>query len=82
MGILLSEKGIGPTSERVRTLVKACEPENASEVRSFLGLVGYSSRFIPQFAAISEPLQRLTKKDVPFVFGPEQKEAFETLKKS
>ena len=80
MGILLSEKGIGPTNERVRALVEAREPENASEVRSFLGLAGYSSRFIPQFAAISEPLRRLTKKDVPFVFGPEQKVAFESLK--
>ncbi|KAM8832564.1 uncharacterized protein K02A2.6 [Spinachia spinachia] len=69
MGILLSEKGIGPTSERVRALVEGRQPETASEVRSFLGLARYSSRFIRQFAAISEPLQRLTKKDVPFVFG-------------
>lgn len=81
MGILLSEKGIGPTSEKVRVLVETREPENASEVCSFLGLAGYSCRFIPQFAAISEPLWRLTKKDVPYVFGPEQKEAFETLRK-
>ncbi|KAJ8358330.1 hypothetical protein AAFF_G00014530 [Aldrovandia affinis] len=47
MGILLSEKGIGPTEERVRAVSEAREPENASEVRSFLGLVSYSSRFIP-----------------------------------
>uniref|UniRef100_A0AAV2MLX7 Gypsy retrotransposon integrase-like protein 1 n=1 Tax=Knipowitschia caucasica TaxID=637954 RepID=A0AAV2MLX7_KNICA len=80
MGILLTEKGVGPTSERVRALEEAREPENASEVRSFLGLAGYSSRFIPQFATISEPLRRLTKKEVPFVFGPEQQVAFETLK--
>ncbi|KAJ8414520.1 hypothetical protein AAFF_G00037220 [Aldrovandia affinis] len=53
MGILLSEKGIGPTEERVRAVAEAREPENAAEVRSFLGLVGYSSRFIPQFATLS-----------------------------
>ncbi|KAJ8357908.1 hypothetical protein AAFF_G00056420 [Aldrovandia affinis] len=52
MGILLSEKGIGPTEERVRAVAEAREPENAAEVRSFLGLVGYSSRFIPQFATL------------------------------
>lgn len=80
MGMLLSEKGIGPTAERVRALVETREPENASEIRSFLGLAGYSSRFIPQFAAISEPLRRLTKKDIPFNFGEEQKKAFQTLK--
>lgn len=80
MGILLSEKGIGPTEERVRAVTEAREPENATEVRSFLGLVGYSSRFIPQFATLSEPLRRLTRKDTPFKFGPEQKKAFSDLK--
>ncbi|KAJ8369419.1 hypothetical protein SKAU_G00094470 [Synaphobranchus kaupii] len=80
MGILLSEKGIGPTEERVRAVSEAREPENASEVRSFLGLVSYSSRFIPQFATLSEPLRRLTWKDIPFSFGLEQKQAFEALK--
>lgn len=49
-------------------------------MRSFLGLVGYSNRFIPQFATLSEPLRRLTRKDTPFNFGPEQKQAFSALK--
>lgn len=80
MGMLLSVKGIGPTAERVRAVVEAREPENVSEVRSFLGLAGYSSRFIPQFASISEPLRRLTKKDTKFHFGTDQKRAFKTLK--
>lgn len=71
MGMLLTQKGISPTAERVRAVAEALEPENASEVRSFLGLAGYSSRFILQFASISEPLRRLTKKDTPFCFGPE-----------
>ncbi len=39
MGILLTQKGIGPTEERVRAVVEAREPQNASKVRSFLGLV-------------------------------------------
>ena len=80
MGMLLSEKGIGPTKERVRAVVDAREPSNATEVRSFLGLVSYSSRFIPGFATISEPLRRLTKKDEPFQFGLEQRKSFKALK--
>lgn len=44
MGKLLSEKGIGPTTERV-AVMDAREPESASEVQSFLGLVGYSSQY-------------------------------------
>ncbi|KAJ8407410.1 hypothetical protein AAFF_G00279840 [Aldrovandia affinis] len=71
---------INPEEERVRAVAEAREPENAAEVRSFLGLVGYSSRFIPQFATLSEPLRRLTRKDTPFEFGPEQRRAFNALK--
>lgn len=37
----------GPNEERVRAVVEAREPQNASEIQSFLGLVNYSSRFIP-----------------------------------
>ncbi|KAL1021685.1 hypothetical protein UPYG_G00016520 [Umbra pygmaea] len=80
MGILLSEKGIGPTEERIKAVIETREPENATEVRSFLGLVGYSSRFISQFATRSEPLRRLTRKETKFDFGPEQKKAFQDLK--
>ena len=35
MEILLSEKGVGPTEERVRALQETSEPETVSEVRSF-----------------------------------------------
>ena len=37
MGMLLSEKGIGPTEDRVKAVLEAKEPENATDVRSFLG---------------------------------------------
>ena len=78
MGILLSEKEIGQKEERVRALQETREPETDSKVRSFLGLANYSSRFISIFVTLSE----LTRKDVPFHFGAEEKAAFESLKQS
>ena len=82
MGMLLSKRGIGPTEERIRAVLEAREPESVPEVRSFLGLVNFSSRFIPQYATLSEPLRRLTRKDVSFDFGPEQVASFKALKSS
>ena len=79
-GYLVTERGIGPTEERVQAVVDARRPENVHELRSFLGLVNYSARFFPQYATISEPLRRLTRKDTPFAFDVEQITAFETLK--
>ena len=67
-------------ADKVRAVVEAREPESASEVRSFFGLVNYSGRFIPNLATLSEPLRRLTKKDVKFQWGPEPAAAFQKLK--
>ena len=58
MGLLLTKHGIGPTDEKIRAVVKASRPTTPSEVRSFLGLVGYSSRFIPNFSTIAETLRK------------------------
>ena len=82
MGILISEKGIGPTKERIRAVIEAKRPENARELRSFIGLANYSARFIPQFATITEPLRRLLHKDVHYEFGPQQEAALRQLKKA
>ena len=80
MGLVLSQQGIGPTEEKVKAVKEAREPQNVSEVKSFLGLVNFNARFIPDLATIAEPLRRLTKKGVPFVFGPEQRKSFRELK--
>ena len=66
MRILLSQHGVGPTEEKVRAVKDASRPTTPSEVRSFLGLVGFSSRFIPDFATIAEPLRALTRNGVKF----------------
>jgi transposase InsO family protein len=79
-GHKLSDKGVNPTSEKVKAVAEAREPENISELRSFLGLVNYSARYIPNFATTAEPLRRLTRKDEPFVFGEEQRQSFQALK--
>ena len=39
----LGKQGITPSEEKIDAIVNAQSPKNASEVRSFLGLVQYSS---------------------------------------
>jgi hypothetical protein len=54
--MLLSEKGIGPTNDRVKAVTDAREPETPAELHRFLGLISYSSRFISQFPADASPV--------------------------
>ena len=68
MGLFLSNRGIGPTEEKVRAVVEAREPQNVTEVKSFLGLVNFSARFIPDLATVAEPMRQLTKREEYHLF--------------
>ena len=81
VGMVLSGRGISCAEDKVKAVLEAREPSTASEVRSFLGLVNYCGRFIPNLATVSEPLRRLTKQGTQFEFGTEQKNSFEELKR-
>ena len=80
MGLLLSKYGIGPSEERVRAVLEAAQPTTPTEVQSFLGMVGFSARFIPNFATLAEPLRAISRQGVPFVWGKEQDASFKELK--
>jgi hypothetical protein len=43
-------------------------------------MVNFFHKFIPHFAERASPLNLLRKKDTPFVWGPEQQNAFQDLK--
>ena len=73
VGMVLSTNGISCAADKVEAFISAREPQCTSETRSFVGLVNYCSRSIPDLAIISEPLRRLSKAGTPFVFGKEQK---------
>ena len=77
MGHHVSEKRTGPTQAKVEAVLNVREPQSAAEVRSFLGLVNFCSRFIPDLATTPEPLRKLT---TPVVWGKEQARSFQELK--
>ena len=51
---------------KVEAVLKWEKPTNVIEIRSFLGLVGYYTRFIEGFSTIASPLTKLTHKEVRF----------------
>lgn len=76
----LSQRGVSPSEEKIAAITDASEPSTVSEVRSFLGLVQYSAKFLPDLAEVSEPLRRLTRKGEIFQWGEAQAESFSKLK--
>jgi hypothetical protein len=78
----ISERGIEVDRAKVKAIEKIPCPRDVKGIRSILGHAGFYRRFIKDFSKISKPLTNLLKKDVPFVFDDDCKEAFKTLKKA
>ena len=47
-----------------------------------MGKINFVRRFVPNFAQVVKPLQFLVKKDVPFEWSDEQKNAFTEIQKA
>ena len=80
LGHKISKDGIVPDPERTRTLEQFKTPKCQKDIRAFLGFCSFYRRFVKDFSSISQPLNKLLKKNVPFVWGDEQRIAFNTLK--
>ena len=59
LGHSVSEKGIQPMSEKVRAIRDAPQPQDVSQLRSFLGMLNYYGKFIPNLATLLRPLYDL-----------------------
>lgn len=51
LGHMLNEHGVSPTESRVDAIKHFRTPKTVAELRSFLGLITYVGRFIPNLAA-------------------------------
>ena len=80
LGFIVNRHGIKPCEEKVKAIRALRAPENVRQVRGVLGMASYYRRFIPNFAAISEPLISLTKKHARFKWTDECQGAFEEIK--
>jgi hypothetical protein len=54
---------------------KMPSPQNAKQVRQFLGLAGFFRKYIQGFAIIARPLTNLFKKNVKWEWAQEHEEA-------
>eukprot|EP00210_Caulerpa_lentillifera_P005009 g4783.t1 len=81
LGHVLSEQGVQTDPQKTEAIAHWREPENASDIRRFLGLCNFYRDHIHRYSEISEPLLLLTRKhQSSFHWGPEQDEAFRSLK--
>ncbi len=80
VGYICSELRKKPDPKKVSALTRMLACENASQVRRFLGGVGFFRMFIPGYAAVAEPLYALLRKENPWYWDESCDKAMAKLK--
>ena len=80
LGFKVNKDGLIIDDDKVRPILDYPRPKNIKQMRRFVGATSWYRRFIQDYAKISEPLTRLTKKSLNFNWGDEQEKAFQTLR--
>ncbi|KXZ41422.1 hypothetical protein GPECTOR_476g406 [Gonium pectorale] len=80
LGHNLSSQGISPHHAKVAAILALHPPRNVAELRSQLGFINYYRCYIPAMSQLVMDLNKLLKKDEPWVWGPDQQKAFDAVK--
>jgi len=75
-------RGWKPTSEKIRAIAAAPTPKDVSQLKSFLGLINYYSKFLPRLSHVLAPLYKLLQKTQKWTWGTAQAKAFQQAKEA
>ena len=79
LGHFISAEGLHPSPGKVKAIVEAPAPQNVNQLHSFLGLINYYGKFLPNLASMLAPLYQLLQKGIKWKWGAAQ-EAFQKAK--
>ncbi|XP_058820815.1 uncharacterized protein K02A2.6-like isoform X2 [Topomyia yanbarensis] len=81
LGLRLSEKGWSIEDDKIQAIKHFRKPETQNEVKSFLGLINFIEKFLPQRADKTRHLREVARAD-HFFWTREQDEEFKFLTQS
>ncbi|UYV77694.1 hypothetical protein LAZ67_15001963 [Cordylochernes scorpioides] len=82
LGYTVTAGTYAPQTRNLDTISAIKPPTNQKTLQSFLGAVNVYNKFIPDYAGLRAPLNKLLKKDVKWNWDPDCQQAFTTLKES
>ncbi|GBG80928.1 hypothetical protein CBR_g31484 [Chara braunii] len=80
LGHFVTPEGISPFSDKIQAIQEWSEPQNVTDVRSFLGLASYYQRFTKGYSKIAAYLTKLQCEERSFDFSEDARESFLALK--
>nr|XP_024658736.1 uncharacterized protein K02A2.6-like [Maylandia zebra] len=80
LGHIIDAAGLHKSPEKVRAVMEAPAPADVSQLRSFLGMLNYYGRFIPDLATVLKPLNELLSKEKKWQWTSACESAFQKAK--
>ena len=80
LGFCIDSEGLKPMDDKIKAIKEVPQPKDLAQLRSYLGMIGFYRKFVNNAATMLEPLNKLLRTGVKFVWGPEQLKSFELSK--
>ena len=80
LGHKITKDGLQPTESKVRAVAHVPVPSRVSELRSFLGLVNYYGKFVPNLSTAAAPLYQVLQKNTLWHWSIKHQSAFDEFK--
>lgn len=80
LGHRITQEGLLPDPNNIQKVLGWTRPTSEDEVKSFLGLCGYYSRFVPHYTELTKPLREAKVVGDHLIWSREAEEAFRRLK--
>ena len=80
LGHRVRKEGIQQMEDKVEAITNAPPPRNVSELKSYLGMINYYQKFLPNLSSVLAPLHRLLYSKTHWHWGKYQQQAFEQSK--
>ena len=79
LGHEINQEGIQPLEKKVTAIKQAPTPKTVKQLESFLGMINYYGKFIPNLSSIAAPLNQLRHKNRPWQWGSQEETAFQKI---
>ena len=82
VGHIITGDGVTPSHERVKVVNEMPDPTNKTELETFLGMVTYMGKFIPNLSELTAPLRQLLQKGIAWHWANDQVAAVRRIKQA
>ena len=77
LGMCINSEGMSPVNDKAEAIWNAPTPSNVSQLKSFLGMINYYQKYLPNLSSVLEPLHFLLRKGVRWTWDTPTRECIQ-----